>query len=106
MALKQSIEHAQTEGFADALVRTASALGQLRARHTDGSLPLLRLPARRDDIPAILGYAALLRESASDVVVLGTGGSSLGGQTLAQLSGYAIPGVGALRDPPRIHFID
>ena len=40
------------------------------------------------------------------MVVLGIGGSSLGGQTLAQLAGYAIPGVGRLRDPPRIHFID
>jgi glucose-6-phosphate isomerase len=40
------------------------------------------------------------------VVFLGTGGSSLGGQTLAQLAGYAVPGVGALRDPPRIHFMD
>ena len=37
---------------------------------------------------------------------LGTGGSSLGGQTLAQLAGHAVPGVGALRDPPRIHFMD
>jgi glucose-6-phosphate isomerase len=40
------------------------------------------------------------------VVILGTGGSSLGGQTLAQLAGYAVPGVGSLRDPPRLHFID
>jgi glucose-6-phosphate isomerase len=40
------------------------------------------------------------------VVFLGTGGSSLGGQTLAQLAGYNVPGVGALRPPPRIHFMD
>jgi glucose-6-phosphate isomerase len=106
MALKQSIEHAQTDAFADALARTDAALASLRARHADGTLPLLHLPARRDDIAGILGYATLLREGASDVVVLGIGGSSLGGQTLAQLSGYAVPGVGSLRDPPRIHFID
>jgi glucose-6-phosphate isomerase len=106
MALKQSIEHARTDSFADALARTAAALADLRARHDDGSLPLLRLPARRDDIAAILGYAALIREGASDVVVLGIGGSSLGGQTLAQLADYAVPGLGSLREPPRIHFID
>jgi glucose-6-phosphate isomerase len=106
MALKQSIEHARTDAFADALARTDAALASLRARHADGTLPLLHLPARRDDIAGILGYATLLREGASDVVVLGIGGSSLGGQTLAQLSGYAVPGVGSLRDPPRIHFID
>jgi len=39
-------------------------------------------------------------------VLLGTGGSSLGGQTLAQLAGHAVPGVGLLRDPPRMHFMD
>jgi glucose-6-phosphate isomerase len=106
MALKQSIEHARTDAFADALAKTAPALARLRAHHADNSLPLLRLPARHDDIATILGYGALIREGASDVVVLGIGGSSLGGQTLAQLAGYAVPGVGSLRDPPRIHFID
>jgi len=39
-------------------------------------------------------------------VLLGTGGSSLGGQTLAQLAGYAVPGIGALRKGPRLHFMD
>jgi glucose-6-phosphate isomerase len=106
MALKQSIEHARAETFADVLAQTDAALASLRARHADRTLPLLHLPARRDDIAGVLGYAALLREGATDVVVLGIGGSSLGGQTLSQLSGYAVPGVGSLRDPPRIHFID
>ncbi|MFZ0176002.1 MAG: glucose-6-phosphate isomerase, partial [Pseudolabrys sp.] len=32
--------------------------------------------------------------------------SSLGGQTLAQLADFAVPGVGALRAPPQLHFID
>jgi glucose-6-phosphate isomerase len=106
MALKQSIEHARAENFADALARTGEALARLRAQHAGGTLPLLRLPARQDDLAAILGYAALIREGASDVVVLGIGGSSLGGQTLAQLADYAVPGLGNLRPPPRIHFID
>jgi glucose-6-phosphate isomerase len=106
MPLQQSIEHAQPNNFAEVLSRTGEALDFLRARHTDGKLPLLRLPDQRDDIATILGYAALLRDGTSDVVFLGTGGSSLGGQTLAQLSGHAVPGVGALRDPPRIHFMD
>jgi glucose-6-phosphate isomerase len=106
MALQQSIETARPDGFADVLARTAEALAFLRARHADGALPLLRLPEKRDDIAEILGYATLLRDGTSDVVFLGTGGSSLGGQTLAQLSGYAVPGVGSLRDPPRIHFMD
>lgn len=104
--LKQSIDQARPDDFADMLARTTGALACLRARHADGSLPLLRLPERRDDIATILGYAALLRDGTSDVIFLGTGGSSLGGQTLAQLAGHAVPGVGALRDPPRLHFMD
>ena len=46
--------------------------------------------------PPIRDAAARLRDGATDIVFLGTGGSSLGGQTLAQLAGYAVPGVGAL----------
>ena len=105
MALKQSIGHAKPAGFADVLARTGPALDSLRARHADGSLPLLRLPEKRDDIAPILGYARLLREDTTDVVFLGTGGSSLGGQTLAQLAGYMVPGLGLLRHP-RLHFMD
>jgi glucose-6-phosphate isomerase len=105
MALTQSIEHARVPGFADALSRTGDALSRLRKQHDDGSLPLLRLPGRRDDIAPILGYARLLNESTTDVVFLGTGGSSLGGQTLAQLAGHAVPALGLLRKP-RLHFMD
>jgi glucose-6-phosphate isomerase len=106
MALKQSIDQATPANFADVLSRTGAALDWLRARHADGKLPLLRLAERRDDIAAILGYAGVLRNGTTDVIFLGTGGSSLGGQTLAQLAGYAVPGVGSLRDPPRVHFMD
>jgi glucose-6-phosphate isomerase len=106
MALTQSIEQAQPGNFAAMLDRTGEALASVRVRHADGSLPLLRLPERRDDIATVLGYARLLRDNTSDVIFLGTGGSSLGGQTLAQLAGHAVSGVGALRDPPRVHFMD
>jgi glucose-6-phosphate isomerase len=105
MAFKQSIDHARPSGFADALARTSGALDDLRRRHADGSLPLLRLPEKRDDVAGILGYARLLRENTTDVVFLGTGGSSLGGQTLAQLADYAVPGLGLFREP-RLHFLD
>ncbi|MEA2938788.1 MAG: glucose-6-phosphate isomerase [Alphaproteobacteria bacterium] len=116
MPFVQSIENARAERigiagapsaeFDDALGRTGAALDWLRARHADGGLPLLRLPARRDDLAGIGDAARRLCAGASDIVMLGTGGSSLGGQTLAQLAGYAVPGVGALRGPPRLHFMD
>lgn len=80
----------------DALHRAVPALPKLAKMQRDGSLPLLRLPARRDDIAQIKPLAAEFREF-KDVIVLGTGGSSLGGQTLVAL---APPG------RTRIHFMD
>src|SRR5262249_4281555 len=79
---------------------SAEALDWLRARHADGGLPLLRLPAAHDDLAPIRAAAERLRAGASDIVLLGTGGSSLGGQTLAQLAGHARPGIGLPRHGP------
>ena len=89
-----------------ALARAEGALDQIRARHADSTLPLLRLPETRADLETIKDTARQLADRATDIVILGTGGSSLGGQTLAQLTGFAVPGVGVLRAPPQLHFID
>jgi glucose-6-phosphate isomerase len=116
MGVLQSIDSAREENVgphgvkADALktalTRADGALEWLRARHADNGLPLLRLPETRSDLETIRDTARQLADRASDIVILGTGGSSLGGQTLAQLAGFAVPGVGSLRPPPRLHFID
>jgi glucose-6-phosphate isomerase len=116
MAIQQSIDSALERnigphGVADkalgaALERAEAVLETLRARHADGGLPLLLLPATRDDLPAIRNAGQRLAENATDIILLGTGGSSLGGQTLAQLAGHAVPGVGSLRSPPHLHFMD
>jgi glucose-6-phosphate isomerase len=116
MTIHQNIELAREanigrEGISDtalneALARAEKALDWLRARHADRGLRLLHLPAERSDLPAVQEAAQRLVKGATDIVFLGTGGSSLGGQTLAQLAGYAVPGVGALRAGPRIHFMD
>src|SRR5262245_44030507 len=116
MKIVQSIESAREEHIGShgisapaldaALARAEGALDWLRARHADRSLPLLRLPETRSDLENIRDTARQLADRATDVVILGTGGSSLGGQTLAQLAGYAVPGIGALGVPPRLHFID
>ena len=90
----------------DALARCESALDSLRASRGDGGLRLLHLPAERADLAEVEAAAKRLADGATDIVFLGTGGSSLGGQTLAQLAGYAVPGVGSLRVGPRIHFMD
>src|SRR5438876_11071290 len=116
MPFVQSIETARdgrvgahgvsARALADALEHASQALAWLRARHADGGLPLLALPGRRDDLAGIGEAARRLRAGATDIVLLGTGGSSLGGQTLAQLAGHAVPGLGVLRAPPRLHFMD
>ena len=116
MPLAWSIENARAErigpagvaaaDLADTMGRAVEALDWLRARHADGSLPLLRVPAERGDLRAIEAVAARLRSGATDIVFLGTGGSSLGGQALAQLAGHAVPGIGLLREGPRLHFMD
>jgi glucose-6-phosphate isomerase len=96
----------EKKAYEDALARCAGALDWLKGRHADGKLPLLRLPEKRDDLAEIRAAGERLGKGATDVVFLGTGGSSLGGQTLAQLGGHAVPGVGGLRAGPRLHFMD
>jgi glucose-6-phosphate isomerase len=107
-ALEKTVgAHGLAAGALDAMLKHAQgAIDELRARHADGSLALLRLPQSHDDLKPTREAARRLVADASDVVFLGTGGSSLGGQTLAQLAGHAVPGVGALRAPPRLHFMD
>lgn len=85
--------------YLERLDESAAALDRIRAAHADGALPLLRLPERRDDLRAIGEVAAEYRERFDDVIVLGTGGSSLGGKTLCAL---AEPAGGR----PRIHFME
>jgi glucose-6-phosphate isomerase len=116
MGVLQSIDNAREENVGPhgvksdaltaALTRAESALEWLRARHADKGLPLLRLPETHGDLETIRDTARQLADRATDIVILGTGGSSLGGQTLAQLAGFAVAGVGSLRPPPRLHFID
>ncbi len=115
-ALEQSIAladaervgtHGVTKATLDAMVaKTEPALDWLRAGYADGSLPHLTIPEERGDLAVIEGAAKKLRDGATDVVFLGTGGSSLGGQTLLQLAGHNVPGIGTLRDKPRLHFLD
>ncbi len=84
------------------LGRAAPALEKLKRLRDDGSLPLLRLPGRKDDIAQLRRilktFRAAPRQKFRDVIILGTGGSSLGGQTLYALADQ--------RAQPRLHFLD
>src|SRR5258707_14138350 len=101
MALKKWTDQARRYNFAAALARTDEALASLRARHADGTLPLLRLPEKRDDVATILSYASLLCDGTSDVVFLAPADRGLGGPPEGRPPGHGVPGVGALRDPRR-----
>lgn len=96
--------HGLAEAELDAaLVRAKPALAALGHRRDDGSLPLLRLPERRDDLAQLIPLADEIRRRFAHVVILGTGGSSLGGQTLCALADL---GFGPRPGAPRIHFLD
>jgi glucose-6-phosphate isomerase len=91
------------------LDRLNPRLDALREAHATGALPLLRVPEWRADIAPAREALAALTKNSKTLVFFGTGGSSLGGQTLAQLGGWGIPGDdgnGGQRDRPRTRFYD
>jgi glucose-6-phosphate isomerase len=91
-------------GFQTALSQAAAALGWLRDAYEKNTLPLLRVPERMDDLPALRDISAKLLDKTTDLFVLGTGGSSLGAQAFAQLTGWGTQAF--RREGPAIHFLD
>ena len=73
--------------------RLAPALSSLQDDYRQRRLPLLRISEDTEDLAAAAAALDRLSEGADTVVFFGTGGSSLGGQTLAQFGGWNIPGV-------------
>ena len=90
------------------LERLRPRLDSLRAAYAEGTLPVLRVPDWRDDIAPARDALATLSKDARTLVFFGTGGSSLGGQALAQLGGWGIPGDdgNGRRNRPRTRFYD
>lgn len=91
-------------GFQDALTRTQGAVTRLQEKHLAENFPLGRL------IQAPVPWAEMqdlgnhLLKDTSDLIVLGIGGSSLGGQALAQLTGWGLPGHRPTAGRPNFHF--
>lgn len=84
------------------LSKAAKALDRFRQWKADGTLPLLSLPGARDDLALLKPHAARFAKF-EHVIVLGTGGSSLGGQTLVALKDQ---GFGPLEGRPKLWFMD
>jgi len=84
------------------LERARPALDKIRNWRSDGTLPLLKLPARRDDLEMLKPLAERFARF-EHVVVMGSGGSSLSGKTLVALKDQ---GFGPLKGRPKVHFMD
>jgi glucose-6-phosphate isomerase len=102
-------EHGLTpSAFASWLSRIEPHVAALKDDYRNNRLALLRIAEDTADIDAAEAALARLSEGAQTLVFFGTGGSSLGGQTLAQIAGWKIPGVATegqkLR--PRTRFYD
>lgn len=84
------------------VAKLGPALDKLRAWKADGTLPLLGLPARRDDLAALRPHADRFARF-EHVVVMGSGGSSLSGKTLVALKDQ---GFGPAPGRPKMWFMD
>jgi glucose-6-phosphate isomerase len=90
------------------LDRLAPRLERLRDEAQSRSLPHIRILYEERDIAECRAAYERLVDGAATLVVFGTGGSSLGGQALAQLGGWFIPGDDRLgqNQRPRLRFYD
>ena len=84
------------------LANASKALDRFRQWKADGTLPLLSLPGARDDLALLKPHAERFAKF-EHVIVLGTGGSSLGGQTLVALKDQ---GFGPQGGRPKLWFMD
>jgi glucose-6-phosphate isomerase len=86
----------------------ACALAALQEDYRSRRLPHLRIAEETGDVAVAESALARLSKGADTIVFVGIGGASLGGQTLAQLGGWNIPGMAdaAQRRRPRTRFYD
>jgi len=99
---KHGLDRPTFEGY---VARTAKALKRLRAAVADNSLPILTLPKREDEM-RVMRDAARRYRGLGHVIVLGTGGSSLGGKTVTALADGGLGSAGRLPGRPLLWFIE
>lgn len=90
------------------LDRLGPAMASLQEGYRSRRLPHLRVPEESADLAEAEAAFARLSRDARVIIFFGTGGSSLGGQALAQLGGWHIPGTAdeAQKRRPRTRFYD
>ena len=86
--------------YDEALAAADHALEWIKQSRKDGSIELFSIPSRTDDLAQALEAAEKLKKDTSEVVVLGIGGSSLGGKALHALRAeHARPNVEFFDNP-------
>ncbi len=94
--------------FAGVLRRLEAPMAALVEDYRSRRSELLRISEAKSDIAQARAAVAKLSDGAKTLVFFGTGGSGLGGQTLAQVAGWNIPGLmqQGQRQRPRTRFYD
>jgi glucose-6-phosphate isomerase len=72
----------------------------------DQGLPHFKIPGELADISMIEAAARELCDGASDLLVFGIGGSSLGAQAIGQLVGWGTPAYRAAAGLPNVHLVE
>lgn len=93
------------EHLAGLAAELVSPVAELRKDYEESRLPLLRLPERTDDLEQLRPIADMYRERFTDVVILGTGGSSLGGRALYMMSDAAASDEESKLKGPALHIV-
>jgi glucose-6-phosphate isomerase len=89
--------------FEPYVIRARQVAQELKQEYLAGKLPILDLVKSQTDLKILTPYVNHYQNAFDDVIILGTGGSSLGGQTFAALKGY---GGSLVMMQPRLHFMD
>lgn len=95
----------EERAFLEYLAAAEASLRRLRTALGNGALPILTLPERRDDMRIMAEAASRYREL-DHVVLLGTGGSSLGARTVTALADGGLGPAARPRDRPRLWFVE
>lgn len=84
------------------LGRLPAGLQRIKDAFEDGSIPFLQLPSARDDLDSLAPIAQSFQHRFDDVLILGTGGSSLGSRALYEMADRETDN---LRRAPKLHII-
>lgn len=102
--MRQTVTRALTINAKPAYDKALRALADAHKRYQNNPLPHMRLGEKTDDLAAMHSLADSLADGAERILILGTGGSSLGAQVLAQVHGALTPA--GQTQGPQLIFVD